>query len=36
MFFSAQTAAVDGLSVGAGELALLVSAVGYGPSASFE
>jgi hypothetical protein len=36
MFFSAQTAAVDELSIGTGELALSVSAVGYGPSASFE
>ena len=36
MFFSAQHAAVDGSLVGAGELALPVSAVGNGPSAPFE
>jgi hypothetical protein len=36
MFFSAQTAAVDGLSLGAEESALSVSAVGNGPSVSFE
>jgi hypothetical protein len=36
MFFSAQTAAADELSVAAWELALPVSAVGNGPSAPFE
>ena len=36
MFFSAQTAAVDELSLAAWELALPVSAFGNGPAAPFE